>query len=232
MPVTSNSPGPYAPASAVSAAIERHRARGLPTPIDTETLARIGISDSLIPRTLQSLQTLDLITPEGKPTEIFEELRLAPEAQYKDRLQQWLNLAYADVVKIIDPRTATQTEIEDAFRTYKPQGMRDRMASLFIKLYSLAGVRDASETSAPRKLVRPPLRPLAKGSAPSSTPKPVKAVFTRDAAPTLPPQPPAKQDYASLEYKLVDLLKNNDMDDDQRNAVWTLIQYLSAKERN
>ena len=60
MPVTANSPAPYAPTSAILGLIERHRNKGF-TRLDAEVLGRSGVSDSLISRTLQALQTLDLI---------------------------------------------------------------------------------------------------------------------------------------------------------------------------
>lgn len=41
-----------------------------------------------------------------------------------------------------------------------------------------------------------------------------------------PPPPPQSK---PLEYQLVDLLKDPDMDDDEKNAVWTLVRFLTAK---
>src|SRR5262249_41471231 len=47
------------------------------------------------------------------------------------------------------------------------------------------------------------------------------------------PSPPANTPISdkALEYKLVDLMKDDDMGDDQRPAIWTLIQYLTAKSK-
>ncbi|GJL89809.1 MAG: hypothetical protein DHS20C03_35180 [Minwuia thermotolerans] len=140
MPVTSDKPAPYAPASAIVSIIERHRNRGLPFPVDADTLARAGVSESLIPRTLQALQTLDLIANDGGPTEMLESIRLAPEAEYKKYMEDWLRVAYADALQFIDPATATETEVRDAFRSYKPTGQQNRMVTLFIGLFAAAGV--------------------------------------------------------------------------------------------
>src|SRR5271166_3669929 len=115
MPVTQDSPAPYATTSSVVDLVVRHRERGLPTPITAEVLGRVGVSDSLIPRTMQTLQTLDLIDEKGAPTQTFESLRLAPEGEYKERMAQWLNVAYADVLKYVDPATADDTALRDAF---------------------------------------------------------------------------------------------------------------------
>jgi Family of unknown function (DUF5343) len=140
MPVTPDSSGPYATASSMIDLIERHRERGLPSPVDTQVLARAGVSESLIPRTLQSLHALDLIDEDGKPSESLETIRLAPETEYKQRLTEWLNYAYADVLKFVDPSKDDETQIRDGFRNYKPVGQQSRMVSLFIGLFTAAGV--------------------------------------------------------------------------------------------
>jgi hypothetical protein len=143
MPVTADKPAPYTAASPVLDLINRHRSKGLPEPVNAEVLGRAGIPESLVARTLQSLQTLDLIDESGKITEVFEGLRLAPESEFKKRLEEWLNAAYADVIKFVDPATATESQIRDAFRTYKPIGQQSRMVILFTMLYAAAGIGTA-----------------------------------------------------------------------------------------
>ena len=140
MAVTIENPAPYAPASAVLEVINRYRNRGLASPVIGEVLGRAGVSDSLIPRTLQALETLDLIDEKGVPTSTLDGLRLAPEAEFKRRLGEWLNAAYADVLKYVDPATADEVKVRDAFRTYTPIGQQPRMVTLFTGLYTAAGV--------------------------------------------------------------------------------------------
>lgn len=160
MPVSADRPAPYAPASAVLDLISRHRNKGLPTPVDGDVLARAGISPSLIQRTLQTLQTLDLIDEGGGPTDAMERLRLAPENEFKQRMLDWLVAAYRDALTFVDPATATEGEIRDAFRSYKPIGQQGRMVTLFIGLFAAAGVgiekprvasRRTQGATAPRK---------------------------------------------------------------------------------
>ena len=67
MAVTADSSAPYAPASAIIELIDKYRNRGLPSTITGEVLGKAGVSDSLIPRTLQALQTLELINDQGAP---------------------------------------------------------------------------------------------------------------------------------------------------------------------
>ncbi len=140
MPVTANAPSPYAPASAILDLIGRHRSHGLPAPVTPEVLGRAGISDSLIPRTMQALQSLDLVDETGRPTQIFEGIRLAPEAEYKKRLEDWLKGAYADVFSFVDPLKDGETRIRDAFRSYQPIGQQARMVTLFTGLCAAAGL--------------------------------------------------------------------------------------------
>ena len=156
MPVTQDQPAPYAPASAILSLIDRYRNKGLPPVIDGDVLARAGVSPSLIARTLQAMQSLDLLTEEGKASPVLEGIRLAPEPEFKQRLVEWLNSAYADALQFVDPATATEGEIRDAFRSYKPIGQQNRMVTLFMGLFAGAGVgAEKPKASTPRKVAQP-----------------------------------------------------------------------------
>jgi Family of unknown function (DUF5343) len=158
MPVTMDQPAPYAPASAILDLIERHRNKGLPPVVDSDVLLRAGVSDSLVPRTLQSLKTLDLLSDDGRPSQVFEGIRLAPTAEYQQRLAEWLTVAYADALSYIDPATDDEVAIRDAFRKYIPTGQQGRMVTLFMGLFTAAGVmppkQKASTNSASVKIVK------------------------------------------------------------------------------
>jgi hypothetical protein len=181
MPVTADKPAPYAPASAIVSLIERHRNKGLPSPVDADILARAGISESLIPRTLQSLQTLDLIDAEGKVTPVMEGLRLAPEAEYNARMTEWLNAAYHDALQFIDPAVDDEIRIRDAFRSYIPTGQQSRMVTTFIGLYAAAGIRADRPRPTPRATTRE--RPASNNNKPA--PRPVRRGQISN-----PPSPP------------------------------------------
>lgn len=140
MPVTTDQPAPYAPTSAIMDLIERHRNKGLPAIVDADVLQRAGISTSLVPRTLQALKTLDLLDNEGRPSQVFENIRLAPTADYERSLTEWLNAAYADALSYVDPATDDEVAFRDAFRKYTPTGQQSRMVSLFMGLFTAAGV--------------------------------------------------------------------------------------------
>jgi len=158
MTVSTESPGPYAPSSAIIGLLTRARTRGLMAPVTKDVLMRAGITDSLVPRTLQSLQTLDLIDETGQFTPIMSKLRAVPEAAYKEALAEWLQSTYAEVFQFVDPRHDDVVRVRDAFRLYTPHGQQDRMVSLFMALCAEAGIIDAATSegkSAPRKPARP-----------------------------------------------------------------------------
>jgi len=170
MPVTADQPAPYAPASAVLDLVTRHRNKGLQSPVDFDVLARSGISDSLIPRTLQALRILDLITEDGRPSDVLEGIRLAPENEYKQRLADWLTGAYADALAYVDPAVDDEVAIRDAFRKYVPTGQQSRMVTLFMGLFTAAGVMpERSKQDPPRKAgtVTPPKTRAAAAPTPA-----------------------------------------------------------------
>jgi hypothetical protein len=182
MAVTSDKAAPYATASSILDIIGRYRSRGLPSPVTGEVLGRAGIPDSLVPRTLQSLQTLDLIDDSGQPTATMESIRKAPESDYKQRLVQWLNGAYADVLNFIDPATADEIAVRDAFRNYIPVGQQPRMVSLFIALYAAAGI-GPERPATPRQQRAPQTaraRPISKSGSGSRATSHVKPTITQN----------------------------------------------------
>jgi hypothetical protein len=135
------STGAYAPTAAVVAVIDRYRDRGLPAPIDPDTLVRAGLTtESLAPRTVQSLKLLDLLDDAMQPTAELVALGKVPTDQFKERLAAVLRTAYADVFKFVDPATDDYARIRDQFRPYTPPSLRDRMATLFLGLIEYAGI--------------------------------------------------------------------------------------------
>jgi len=182
MAVTSEKPAPYAPASAILNLITRYRTRGLQTPVNADVLARASVSDSLIPRTLQAMQALDLIDENGMPTETFEGIRKAPEVEYQSQLAEWLKAAYAEVFSYVDPAKDEETAVRDAFRSYEPIGQQPRMVTLFMGLCAAAGL--TPERTTPVRTPR--ARTLSsKPNAPRTTGK-SSAKTHRAHAPNLP----------------------------------------------
>ena len=78
-------------------------------------------------------------------------------------MAEWLKRAYAHALDVIDPATADEVSIRDAFRHYSPISMQQRMVTLFVALFEAAGVRPsvpkaslkkAGATGAPARVVR------------------------------------------------------------------------------
>ena len=228
MPVTTDKPGPYAPASVVLDLIERHRSKGLPAPVNKDVLARAGVPDSLNARTLQALTVLDLLDAAGNPTEIFEGLRRSPEAEFQKRLHDWLTVAYADALKFVDPAGASESSIRDAFRHYNPVGQQTRMVTLFTGLFKAAG-------SGPEK----PKVTSRKGGASSGIFSRQRAAPIKREAVTPPPVVPLddrdtpagggekiRLQSKTPEQVLLDILDPGRMTEEEQKAVFTLMLFL------
>lgn len=144
----------YASPATVRGVITRFRDVGsLPQPLNRESILRIGVTESLAPRTIQALKLLDLIDDQGKITDQFERLRRAATSDFKPELVSMLRSAYAPVFQAVEPAGATYEQIQDAFRTFKPEGQRARMVALFLGLLEYADYPD--------------LPPTGRGSGPS-----------------------------------------------------------------
>jgi len=198
MTVTAANPAPYAPSSAILDFITRYRNKGLTTPFTSEVLARAGVTDSLIPRTIQALIGLELMTDEGQPTETLEGLRRAPEPELKSRMAAWISAVYADVLSFVNA-SDDEDAVRDAFRAYNPVGQQARMVSLFLGLSRAAGLRADDQTaSTPRPSSRKASTPTtgktslighrptlkqASASLPAGLPAPIAGLLTK-----LPPE--------------------------------------------
>lgn len=186
MAVTQDKSAPYAPPSTVLEVVTRYRERGLPKPINAEVLARAGISETVIPRTLQTLQVLDLIDEDGTPTSTLEGIRLSTETDFQKCLKEWLNSVYADVIQFVDPEKDDEVKVRDAFRSYNPVGQQSRMVTLFLGLYAAAGVRGMSAPKAPsQRIPRPASAPTKAKYIPNN--RPPRSTSTATLPSGLPP---------------------------------------------
>lgn len=130
---------PYASTGSIQKVIEKHRQMSLPT-VNPQRLQQIGITESLVPRTLYALEALGFYDESGNITPEFDALRKVPEHDFKPRLAALLREAYAPILEVLDPATATQTDVENAFRGFEPTGQIPRMVQLFMGLMAYAEV--------------------------------------------------------------------------------------------
>jgi Family of unknown function (DUF5343) len=131
--------GPYASKDSVVKVIEKNRQVGLQT-VNLQKLQQIGVTESLAPRTLYALEALGFYDENGNITPEFDALRKAHDDEFKPRLAALLREAYAPIFEVIDPATASLTDVENAFRGFEPTGQIPRMVQLFIGLMAYAEV--------------------------------------------------------------------------------------------
>jgi hypothetical protein len=139
MAVQKGARGPYASTGSITTVIEKHRQVGLQT-MSLQRLQQIGITEALAPRTMYALAFLGFYDEDGNVTPEFDALRKVPEHDFKPRLAALLREAYAPILEVLDPATATQTEVENAFRGFEPTGQVPRMVQLFMGLMAYAEV--------------------------------------------------------------------------------------------
>jgi hypothetical protein len=70
----------------------------------------------------------------------MERIKVAPASDLANLIRVRIEEAYGDVFRRIDPATATDAQIADAFRQYEPPLQRARMVALFRGLCALAGI--------------------------------------------------------------------------------------------
>jgi Family of unknown function (DUF5343) len=139
MAVQQSGRAPYASTGSIKTVIEKHRQVGLQN-VSLQRLQQIGVTKALSPRTLYALIFLGFYDESGNITPEFDALRKVPEHDFKPRLAALLRKAYVPILENLDPATATQLDVENAFRGFEPTGQLSRMVQLFIGLTVYAGI--------------------------------------------------------------------------------------------
>jgi len=147
---------PYAATANILGVLNRVRSRNLPASINGDFLRIAGIGDAVHGRVTETLVFLDLITPDGTPTERLRTIAAAPEAEYRQQLAACLRDAYAADFQVVKPEADSQQQVVDAFRRYEPRSQTPRMVMLFLGLCRAAGI---AVREAPRdRAMQPPAR--------------------------------------------------------------------------
>jgi hypothetical protein len=154
MTVQQRARAPYASTGSIIKVIDKHRQVGLQS-ISLQRLDQIGITAALAPRTLQALTLLGFYDENGDVTPEFDALRHTPEHEFKPRLAALLREAYASILEVLDPATATPLDVENAFRGFLPTGQIPRMVHLFMGLMIYAGLMPEERQRPRQEAARP-----------------------------------------------------------------------------
>jgi len=149
MTTTLTDRAPYATSASILTVVDKQRKVGLPK-VDSLTLEKLEIRESLRPRTMVALRLLGLIDDEGTATPEFKRLNTVVDEDYKPAFRELLETVYAPIVEFLgsDLASATSNAVQNAFRGFEPSGQRDRMAQLFIGLMVFVGAMPEQATRA------------------------------------------------------------------------------------
>jgi len=234
---------PYASTGSITKVIEKHRQVGLQT-MSLQRLEQIGVTESLAPRTLQALVFLGFYDENGSVTPEFDALRHAEKHEFKPRLAALLREAYAPVLEVLDPATATPLDVENAFRGYLPTGQLARIVQLFMGLMIYADLMPEDRRRPPPSAERSPgasrARSSARGKTKDVTADIIRGESVRETSPeTSSPARDGKADGITPEQVKVTLglagtvsitvnVKWLDLSDDQFTKLRKLIKDIQA----
>lgn len=216
---------PYIGYSTFKTLLSELKTNGLPPQIDRSVLVRFagGIQGQL----MHALRSLGLTDDDKKPTPKLKRLVDTFETpEYAAALRPIIDETYPYVLQL-DLMTATPSMFADAFK--KALDAKEEVLRK-CRTFFLHAARDIGISVGPR--IEKAKFPRSAGNG-SRKAKPVKAT-PHDPPPPPPPPPPGGEGQISdkaLEYKLIDLMRDDDIDNDQRAAIWTLVQYLTAKAK-
>lgn len=134
---------PYCPPATLLQVLKAYRKRDVPDVIEKPLLVQLGVPQGLVNRTWQALDFLGLIEADGTTTKEFKALRYANDDDYPAAFRAILEKAYAQIFSVLDPATASEVQLNNAFHPYSPLGQRSRMVTLFLGLCAEAGIQTA-----------------------------------------------------------------------------------------
>lgn len=202
------------------------KTNGLPPQVDNSVLRRFsgGVQNQL-KMAVKSLGLLD----GAKPTPQLAALVESYETPAFEPLLLSLLKGNYPYVFALDLMTATPTMFADAFKvTGAKEDVSRKCRTFFLHAAKRAGV--------------PLGQRILTGSVPRSPANGAQKRKTKAVRPKEEMSEPAKDlDPANkftgeisdkaLEYKLVDLMKEDEIENEERAAIWTLIQYLTRKSK-
>ena len=223
---------PYATFSSFINFINKLREGTIPSRIDPSVFG--NASGSVSYSIIASLKTLKLISSDGTPTLEFNDFVKASDEDRKPMMKSILKVGFPTLWgDSINVNTTSAGQFDEHIREeYDAKGSTvDKVAAFFISAANYAEVELSPHLKA---------RKSTASSASSGKSKRQRKTVDLEGngngdgnGNTVPQTPPAtSMSDKALEYKLVDLMKEEGVGNEERNAIWTLIQYLTAKGKS
>ncbi|MGY8665394.1 DUF5343 domain-containing protein [Bradyrhizobium sp. UFLA05-109] len=215
---------PYATFSAFISFINKLRDTTVPSRIDPSVFG--NASGSLSYSIIASLKYLKLINDNGAPTQDFISLVKASDDARPAIWKKIMVAGYPSLLSSdVDLTAITAGQFDEHLRKeYNVQGSTvDKVALFFI-----AGAKLADIPLSGLLLAR---KPVATSTAAKKSVKQRKrSDVGDDEGDDVEPDPPPPQTQKALEYQLIDLMSEPDIDADVKNSIWSLVQYLTARK--
>jgi hypothetical protein len=214
---------PYIAYQTLKTLVGNMKQHGVPGRIDRSVLG--NFSGAVGGQLMTALKFLDLTDKDGHPSPLLARLVEAYGSEdWGPKLAEILKRAFAPVFQL-NLETATAGQFNERFaQSFEGEGDTLRKAITFF----VNAVRDAQipisvyilKNKKPRAVPTKKRSPRATGKSSNGS--------VKDPPPPPPPPPPADGVAKPMEYQLLDLMKDG-MSDDERSAVWTLINYLKRQ---
>lgn len=216
---------PYIAYKTLLTLLQEFKTNGLPPQIDRSVLTRFA--GGLQGQIMLALRSLDLMDDTKRPTDKLKPLVDAYDTpEFAERLRPIIQATYPHVLKL-DLMNATPSMFADAFKvgTDAKEDVLRKCRTFF-----LHAAKDVGIPLGPRIEKAKFPRRLGNGTR---KPRVAKTDPARDDGADTPKRNVENEVVSdkALEYKLVDLMKEDDVGDPERSAIWTLIQYLTAKSK-
>ena len=175
---------------------------------------------------LATLKFFKLIDESGKPSQELIALVKAADEERGPLLKGIIERGYSPLFRpTVQLTTMTAGEFDELMRSeYNVQGSTiDKVAAFFLSASKAAGIPVSAHLVA--------RKPIAASSSAKKSAKQRRTGEQADAAnDVLPPPPPPATPAKALEYQLIDLMSEPDIDDSVKASIWSLVQYLTARK--
>jgi Family of unknown function (DUF5343) len=214
---------PYATFGQFISFLNKLRETGIPSRIDPTVFGNAsGAAYSII----SALKFLKLVDESGAPSKQFTDLVKATDDSRGALLKPLIQKGYPSLFTAdVDLTTMTAGQFDEHFRLeYGISGSTVDKVALFFTAACRAADIPLSAHIQSRK-------PIAtSSSAKKSVKQRRNGDQDRSDGETDDPPPPPASVAKALEYQLIDLMSEPDIDDGVKASIWSLVQYLTARK--